>query len=294
MGETGRSPKWVVPRLVKVEKYPSKSRCSSTICLATGNGEFRKLPHGIGNRDGVIIVDHGSRRKESNLMLDEFVAMFREKNWLPNSRACSYGHSILNSWCRQETPRCVIYYYSTSWPSWTTCGCCEWPNKTLLKSCSWNCRWVFSLCRHWKMSAILSNEKRAHWGSLKHEWLQPAGGRNHLGRHLLTLCRNCNFGSEQGDGCFQSIGCWNAARLEDCKILHCDFIPGKSIGPGNSMWSYCFQHLNLLSLFQATSKEMLKLFLIATQCAAGHVWQEMYLLPPFVWLKCDAYFSWCT
>lgn len=83
MGETGRSPKWVVPRLVKVGKYPSKSRCSSTICLATGNGEFRQLPHGIGDRDGVIIVDHGSRRKESNLMLDEFVAMFREKTGYP-------------------------------------------------------------------------------------------------------------------------------------------------------------------------------------------------------------------
>ncbi|KAM7267915.1 hypothetical protein ACFE04_010081 [Oxalis oulophora] len=34
---------------------------------------------GVGDKDGVIIVDHGSRRKESNLMLNEFVNMFRDK-----------------------------------------------------------------------------------------------------------------------------------------------------------------------------------------------------------------------
>ncbi|CAJ2665335.1 sirohydrochlorin ferrochelatase, chloroplastic isoform X2 [Trifolium pratense] len=34
---------------------------------------------GVGPDDGVIIVDHGSRRKESNLMLNEFVEMFRHK-----------------------------------------------------------------------------------------------------------------------------------------------------------------------------------------------------------------------
>ncbi|KAK6928373.1 Sirohydrochlorin cobaltochelatase CbiX-like [Dillenia turbinata] len=33
----------------------------------------------IKEKDAVIIVDHGSRRKESNLMLNEFVAMFRDK-----------------------------------------------------------------------------------------------------------------------------------------------------------------------------------------------------------------------
>ncbi|KAL6007084.1 hypothetical protein ACLOJK_032580 [Asimina triloba] len=35
--------------------------------------------HCVGENDGVIIVDHGSRRRESNLMLNEFVAMFRVK-----------------------------------------------------------------------------------------------------------------------------------------------------------------------------------------------------------------------
>ncbi|KAF7819547.1 sirohydrochlorin ferrochelatase, chloroplastic isoform X1 [Senna tora] len=33
----------------------------------------------VGDGDGVIIVDHGSRRKESNLMLNEFVEMFKHK-----------------------------------------------------------------------------------------------------------------------------------------------------------------------------------------------------------------------
>ncbi|KAK3156671.1 hypothetical protein QOZ80_2AG0110320 [Eleusine coracana subsp. coracana] len=33
----------------------------------------------VGEKDGVIIVDHGSRRQESNLMLNDFVAMFRAR-----------------------------------------------------------------------------------------------------------------------------------------------------------------------------------------------------------------------
>uniref|UniRef100_A0A0E0G558 Sirohydrochlorin ferrochelatase n=1 Tax=Oryza nivara TaxID=4536 RepID=A0A0E0G558_ORYNI len=33
----------------------------------------------VGEKDGVIIVDHGSRREESNLMLNDFVAMFRAR-----------------------------------------------------------------------------------------------------------------------------------------------------------------------------------------------------------------------
>ncbi|XAR52351.1 hypothetical protein NMG60_11020368 [Bertholletia excelsa] len=79
LSENGRSPKWVLPRLVELKKYPKKSRFSSTIYSATGNGGLRVAQQGIGPRDGVIIVDHGSRRKESNLMLDEFVTMFRDK-----------------------------------------------------------------------------------------------------------------------------------------------------------------------------------------------------------------------
>ncbi|KAK1438823.1 hypothetical protein QVD17_04634 [Tagetes erecta] len=45
-------------------------------CLTNVNGG---LDHGIRKTDGLIIVDHGSRRKQSNLMLNEFVAMFVDK-----------------------------------------------------------------------------------------------------------------------------------------------------------------------------------------------------------------------
>lgn len=40
-------------------------------CWPNGNGGVTKEAHAITNRDGVIIVDHGSRRKESNLMLSK-------------------------------------------------------------------------------------------------------------------------------------------------------------------------------------------------------------------------------
>nr|GEV57823.1 sirohydrochlorin ferrochelatase, chloroplastic [Tanacetum cinerariifolium] len=58
-------------------------RLEARFCLANGNGGAEHEAHGITNRDGVIIVDHGSRRKESNLMLNEFVAMFVEKTGYP-------------------------------------------------------------------------------------------------------------------------------------------------------------------------------------------------------------------
>lgn len=45
-----------------------QTRC----CLGNGNGNGC-VGHGIGKKDGAVIVDHGSRRKESNLMLNEFV-----------------------------------------------------------------------------------------------------------------------------------------------------------------------------------------------------------------------------
>jgi sirohydrochlorin ferrochelatase len=41
------------------------------------------VKNGIGDADGIIIVDHGSRRRESNLMLEEFVKMFKEKTGYP-------------------------------------------------------------------------------------------------------------------------------------------------------------------------------------------------------------------
>lgn len=48
--------------------------------MRSANGGLGQTnPHGVGDRDGIIIVDHGSRRKESNLMLNELVDMFRER-----------------------------------------------------------------------------------------------------------------------------------------------------------------------------------------------------------------------
>ncbi|GAV61062.1 CbiX domain-containing protein [Cephalotus follicularis] len=69
-----------LPKFLKSQKDPSRSRNLSTrSCLNLRNGGIRQYPHGVSEKDGVIIVDHGSRRKESNLMLNEFVAMFRDK-----------------------------------------------------------------------------------------------------------------------------------------------------------------------------------------------------------------------
>ncbi|XP_061359615.1 sirohydrochlorin ferrochelatase, chloroplastic isoform X2 [Gastrolobium bilobum] len=46
---------------------------------STQSGGFRENSGGVGRGDAVIIVDHGSRREESNLMLNEFVKMFKNK-----------------------------------------------------------------------------------------------------------------------------------------------------------------------------------------------------------------------
>ncbi|KAL7100661.1 hypothetical protein ACP275_08G009000 [Erythranthe tilingii] len=80
-----RSPDFAIPHFVKLHRDPSKSKyLPSRLCLASANGGgFRKAQNGVDVGDGVIIVDHGSRRKESNLMLNEFVAMFRERTKYP-------------------------------------------------------------------------------------------------------------------------------------------------------------------------------------------------------------------
>ncbi|PON84241.1 Cobalamin (vitamin B12) biosynthesis CbiX [Trema orientale] len=58
--------------LLNFSKSHGDINLSRGLCLG-------RNPHGVGGKDGIIIVDHGSRRKESNLMLNEFVTMFREK-----------------------------------------------------------------------------------------------------------------------------------------------------------------------------------------------------------------------
>ena len=61
--ETGTNPRWVP---FKSSNFPSKPPTLSRIlCLrAQSSG-------GVGDGDAVIIVDHGSRRKESNLLLSK-------------------------------------------------------------------------------------------------------------------------------------------------------------------------------------------------------------------------------
>ncbi|KAK1285120.1 hypothetical protein QJS10_CPB20g01826 [Acorus calamus] len=70
----------VFPKNVKLQKQFSKSRlfCTSS-CLSSGSESSKGEKQYVGRGDGVIIVDHGSRREESNLMLNEFVKMFKDK-----------------------------------------------------------------------------------------------------------------------------------------------------------------------------------------------------------------------
>ncbi|CAK7356645.1 unnamed protein product [Dovyalis caffra] len=83
-----RNLRWAfIPKFSSLQNDKYSSRRS--LCLNnSGNGGItKKNPRGngvfVGDKDGLIIVDHGSRRKESNLMLNEFVAMFREKTRYP-------------------------------------------------------------------------------------------------------------------------------------------------------------------------------------------------------------------
>ncbi|XP_021911867.1 sirohydrochlorin ferrochelatase, chloroplastic [Carica papaya] len=72
--QTGRTSRWVLPKFLELPKHQR-----GRPCLSTENGRYRDYPHGVRDQDGIIIVDHGSRRKESNLMLNEFVAMFTDE-----------------------------------------------------------------------------------------------------------------------------------------------------------------------------------------------------------------------
>lgn len=66
-------------------KLPIMGRNSGNLAMnsrpssASGSETSGGLDYTVGEKDGVIIVDHGSRRQESNLMLNDFVAMFRAR-----------------------------------------------------------------------------------------------------------------------------------------------------------------------------------------------------------------------
>lgn len=68
--EIGTNQRWAPLKSSNSLNFSSKSRF---LCKSIQNSS------GVGPDDAVIIVDHGSRRKESNLMLNEFVEMYRRK-----------------------------------------------------------------------------------------------------------------------------------------------------------------------------------------------------------------------
>ncbi|XP_020096780.1 uncharacterized protein LOC109715948 isoform X3 [Ananas comosus] len=70
-------PKLVVPKFAKPQQIAA--RRAASLKLTVRRESFKKAEHGVGEEDGVIIVDHGSRRQQSNLMLNEFVAMFKAR-----------------------------------------------------------------------------------------------------------------------------------------------------------------------------------------------------------------------
>ncbi|XVF62615.1 hypothetical protein PTKIN_Ptkin09bG0022400 [Pterospermum kingtungense] len=84
VNETARRSKWAPLISLNFQGKPSRiGNFSARLSLSFEDGGFKQFPNGVGEKDGVIIVDHGSRRRESNLMLNEFVTMLREKTGYP-------------------------------------------------------------------------------------------------------------------------------------------------------------------------------------------------------------------
>ncbi|XP_008783194.2 sirohydrochlorin ferrochelatase, chloroplastic [Phoenix dactylifera] len=68
------------PGFHKFSRITTKGRTLSTkCCLSVRSEGLERFEHLMGDKDAVIIVDHGSRRQESNFMLNEFVAMFKAR-----------------------------------------------------------------------------------------------------------------------------------------------------------------------------------------------------------------------
>lgn len=71
------------PRFVKLRESTQRKSLLPSICSSMDQKSLHEGAFGIGQKDGLIIVDHGSRRKESNLLLNEFVLMFKSKTGYP-------------------------------------------------------------------------------------------------------------------------------------------------------------------------------------------------------------------
>ncbi|URE14722.1 Sirohydrochlorin, partial [Musa troglodytarum] len=82
---TSRELAWIpgklpFPNFVKLRTImTNRSPLSAKFGLSLRNEATGRVEHTVGDNDAVIIVDHGSRRQESNLMLNEFVAMFKAR-----------------------------------------------------------------------------------------------------------------------------------------------------------------------------------------------------------------------
>ncbi|KAI5447540.1 hypothetical protein KIW84_015117 [Lathyrus oleraceus] len=75
-------PSNLFPSEIGTDQRWAPSKSSNSLSFSSKLQFLRKSTQnssGVGPGDAVIIVDHGSRRKESNLMLNEFVEMFRHK-----------------------------------------------------------------------------------------------------------------------------------------------------------------------------------------------------------------------
>ena len=75
VGSNARNPRWVFNKFQNLQRNCGKGGAlSAKSCIkSVGDEGFREKKDGsVGDGDGLIIVDHGSRRQESNLMLSEF------------------------------------------------------------------------------------------------------------------------------------------------------------------------------------------------------------------------------
>ncbi|KNA24303.1 hypothetical protein SOVF_017090 [Spinacia oleracea] len=73
----------VGPRFLRLPQNTQHKSLSTSLCFAMDQKIVHEGAFGVSQKDGVIIVDHGSRRKESNLLLNEFVLMFKSKTGYP-------------------------------------------------------------------------------------------------------------------------------------------------------------------------------------------------------------------
>lgn len=61
----------VAPRIYRPPKSIKQKRLTSSLCFSMDQKSQNEGFSDVGQKDGVIIVDHGSRRKESNLLLSK-------------------------------------------------------------------------------------------------------------------------------------------------------------------------------------------------------------------------------